>query len=279
MLSHFRNARSIFRHRHRQQKAESEKSHSKEDSRVRDFALVATQRTGSTLLEELLSYADDCYTFPELFSVQQPFHVSNEIRKGGYVQESEVTDFQETVLKIQYGLYRLEKGEDITLGAHLMWNQISDALVERLINRGQKMIFLQRENILAVYRSAKFAREKRLSHVRGDANPDAYGVITYDQIEFGAFLKKIRGFYGRGNALNAKFPSDVITVKYDQLAQNKLDGVNQIRAFLGLAFVEELASDLQKRQSTNVLQGFDNPDDVKAGMLDFGTEYFLEPEY
>ncbi|MGV6804683.1 MAG: sulfotransferase [Ruegeria sp.] len=246
---------------------------------VSDFALVATQRTGSTLLEELLSSADDCHVFPEIFSRQQPFYIPNSVRRRGLISEKDVNDFQEAVLNIKYRLFRIENNDGIVLGAHLMWNQIADTLVERLIASGQKIVFLERSNILAVYRSALFAREKGLSHIRTEAKPISQGKVSYDHDEFKRFSRRILGYYGRREGICQKFPFETMTLHYDQLAKNNFESVNRIRAFLGLPAADTMSSDLKKRQSTDILRGFENPEEVEEGMRALGMEQLLDPEF
>ncbi len=249
------------------------------DAAHRDFAIVATQRTGSTLLEELLSSAEDCYVFPELLAVQQPFHVPRRAIRKGFVAQADVDAFQEALLAIKYGLYRQENDGPVSLGAHLMWNQVSDRLIERLIARGQKMVFLERDNILAIYRSATFAREKGLSHVRGGSKDARADKVAYDHAQFERFQRKISDFYARRASLARKFGQDTITVKYADLARDKKTVVNRIRAFLGLPPEDQISSDLQKRQSANPIDGFSNPDEVRAGLARLGLDHYLQPEY
>jgi len=73
-----------------------------------NFALIATQRTGSTFLEELLSSSDDCYVFPELFSANDPFHIPKKCITKGYLAQRSVDDFQESVLASRYAIYRFK---------------------------------------------------------------------------------------------------------------------------------------------------------------------------
>ena len=244
-----------------------------------DFAIVATQRTGSTLLEELLGSADDCHVFPELLAVQQPFHVPRRAIRKGFVDQQDVDAFQEALLAIKYGLYRRDHGGPVSLGAHLMWNQISDRLVERLIGRGQKMVFLERDNILAIYRSATFAREKGLSHVRDGSNTARTDKVAYDHARFQRFHQRISDFYARRKALAEKFGPETMTIKYADLARDKTTVVNQVRAFLGLPRQDSISSDLQKRQSANPIDGFSNPDEVRTGIARLGLDHYLQPEY
>jgi len=245
-----------------------------------DFVMVSTQRSGSTFLEELLSNGHDCYVFGELFNRNQPFYVPMRAIKRGYISVEDLTAFQLGTLMVKYGLYRMDQpGTEIALGAHLMWNQIADRLLEMTTARGMRVVFLERENLLAVYRSAKFARDVGLSHVRDQAGTPSDDRVTYDHEEFCRFTEKLGRFNRRRSDFCAQHPDATLTVTYAQLVADKLGTVNRIRGFLGLPETELVQSDLKKRQSGDPIDGFANPDDVRSGLCALGLDSFLEPEY
>lgn len=243
-----------------------------------NFALIATQRTGSTFLEELLSSPDDCYVFPELFSANDPFHIPKKCISKGYLAQRSVDDFQESVLASRYAIYRFKNAPEVALGSHLMWNQVSDSLVERLIAGGYKLVLLERENILAIYRSAKFAREKGLSHVRSAGGPRERSKVEFEEPEFERFFAKISAFYSRKKRFASQYQNQAMSVTYRELAHHPVAMANSIRAFLGLEASETIRSDLQKRQSSNPLDGFSNPEHVAQTMERLGLTRFLVPE-
>lgn len=242
------------------------------------FALVATQRTGSTLLEELLSDADDVHVFPELLSREGPHHVPRAAIGRGALDEARLADYQSGLLAVTGALHAEAHPDLSAIGFHLMWNQMPDATLARLAGQAYRFVFLERSNLLCVYRSAKFAREHGLSHVRGDGSRPEDSRTRFDADEFDRFHAKIGGFYARRAAFCDARPGLCVTLRYADLARDPLGSVNAVRTHLGLSPVAAASSTLRKRQSSDPLAGFANPDKAAEALRRRGLDAYLVPE-
>lgn len=200
------------------------------------FVIYTSQRTGSTMLRDVLSQIEGSYCFPELF------------RAFDYVPEW-------LELSVQKGLDKKFLSRD-----YLENNRLG--FLHSLVARSPtKVIHLYRDNMLAVYGAAKQAQKSGKAHIKSGETFHT-GTVQFDSDEFSAFLsrnnKRIQLMKETLNTLGQTY----LSIEYVTLSQ--YEGLASIFNFLDIKVEHIPHSTYIKRNSWDVLQRFSNPYTVRT---------------
>lgn len=247
-----------------------------------NFAIVCTQRTGSTLLTQLLDQQEDVLCNGAVFDAhpgRMPVRWAKDlvlIRELERLRDSAPEDFLSRVFAETLGCRAV--GFKICPGHN-------DAMLDKLlVDSAIAKIVLFRRNVLAVYSSAMIARrsgERRST--APDTVPESRPLVEFDQKKFMRFWERYIAYYRsvfeRLNTLGQVFH----LVDYTEL--NDPRHFSRIINFVGSASTKSVRDTKNRKQnSSDIISRFSNSE-VAAAFLKqyrltgwgYETEAFLDP--
>ena len=214
------------------------------------FAITASQRTGSTLLQSLLNSHKNVLCLGELF------HPNIEARKTAAERYPPITkaesgpDFLETLLERVAEKTAPEKAVQM-VGFRIFYDHATEtawcpSIFDYIANSGMPVIHLRRENLLHRYVSYLLAeRSQAWSSKVGAYDDDKIRVDPGGLIKDVVAQNWINGEFHRRLDANPSFD-----LTYEQLvSQDQARHLTEILDFLNLEHTE-IASDLKKQQTT-----------------------------
>jgi LPS sulfotransferase NodH len=240
----------------------------------RKFCLLATQRTGSTYVRELLDSVPGVTFHGEIFNPQD---LTRRIVNLGF----SMGDRERDPLAFLAEVERLGLGNAPVFGFHLMIGYHPTVLEHVLSSEDYGPILLSRQNKLAQYSSFVIAMTSGAWVARRDIVNGPQAKILFDPNAFAEFIAKDCRKY------------DVVLArlrmsgrKYQSLEYAQIRDHTQIAALLAFMGVEpdRSISDLidrnpYVRQNTpRIIDRFSNPETVLSAMREMGHEDWLGQE-
>lgn len=152
-------------------------------------------------------------------------------------------------------------------GFKLHTDQHPDFLELLLRDPEYTVIVLQRDNILAQYSSGKIAETTGQGNApRGAEIKRAR--VEFNSVKFNRFVESVEENFKKVRALLAESGKKHFELKYAQL--NDQDRLSELVLFLGADPTTELQAGTEKRNSSDILSRFVNPDDARRAIDEMG---------
>ena len=240
------------------------------------FVILAAQRTGSYMLATALDALPGVCCHGELFRKNDKGVDADSAILGGIAPE-----FSDVEYRHRHHKAFLDAVDEATpaqlTGFKLMLRQAPE--VQRsLVDEGvYRIILLDRPNVLALYSSHLIARSTGVGYMqKGDTA--IVSTVEFDASDFRGFWRRYRKKYEEFDAMRqASARCRMIAVEYLDLLRG--DAFRRVLDFLGVEAGGDLADYIgtQKRNSSEILQRFSNPDAVTdclraAGKLEWCRE-------
>lgn len=232
---------------------------------MQPFIIVSKPRSGTNHLVQLLDSHPDIACYGEIFRA--------EYRMTKLIDPSLEPFADLSARAADPGAY-LDRIADLRaadarfLGFKVFPNQMS--AMEKLFSReGILFVRLGRRNLLATFSSNKIARETGQGVARAGEEVKKTR-ISFEDKEFANYLKRQAQQDARTGDLMAGVPGErIFDLDYGDLAD--ADRLDALQAFLG-AEPRPLSSNMQKRNPSDILARFDNPDAVQRYLAAQGLE-------
>ena len=228
------------------------------------FVIVTNQRSGSNMLVSMINSHPDIKCFGELMRITPDWMKRDGYRgalrileKVNHVYRDDVYRFSHPYDFVNAVFSTAAKKNIYGFKQHM--DQNSDFLYSLIKDPGWKILLLQRENKLAQYSSQK------ISQVTGQGNAPRGTKILRTKVEFKE--KEFKNFVKRKekewNVVRQKLESideDYYTIKYTDLNSRSASG--SILEFIGVDSSFQMVPGTEKRNSSDVLSRFSNPENT-----------------
>lgn len=242
---------------------------------VSRFVVLSMPRTGSNMLVSLLDGHPAISCFGELMRKTPQW-----MREQGYrgaLRNLEYVDprFREDAVRFAEprafvdAVIAARAATAETVGCKLMLNQHPAYLAELVDDPCYAKILLHRANPLAVYSSGKIAKATGQGTAR-KGTVVKRAKVPFDKAEFQRFLSSHRRLYSDVRRRLAASGTAHLEVEYLDLIGGH--AVPEIVAFLGADPAQALQPETIKRNPSDLLERFDNPDDVRAALKEMNAE-------
>jgi len=150
--------------------------------------------------------------------------------------------------------------------------------IEHTIGSGRyRLIWLRRENLLAQFSSLELATRtgewRRWKGAQSTGNSEQ-PTMVFDPAEFRAFLSEMAEREAWIGGLIDASPAPCVRVSYETV---KTDAVRtEIGGLLGVGSLNPARIDLEKQNSSRLLERFTNPDDVRRCLADLGRDEWID---
>ena len=230
------------------------------------FAIIGTQRSGTTFLRRSLDDHPDIVCHGELF---RPAHVESfhspalrAAMPGKQDRDAAPVAYLDRLLSFYLAGF---------VGFKLLLAH-SPAVLEEIARRRYRLIVLQRENALAKYSSLMIflAMSDSGDRFRRPANegPDAVKA-TFDGAEFDKYRRGEADRWAAFRAICQRYEPPRCELEYDEMAWG--DGLGMALDFLG-APRRLLDAGIVKQNSADIISRFGNPDNVRDYLNRYGLE-------
>ncbi len=201
------------------------------------FVVISHPRSGSTLLTKLLNSHPNIHMLGEILN-SIPRNTQPELRFPYYIERT-----LDPVSNIERQMNNPKQPNTTSIGSKLLFFQLEDkTIIENLIEKGYKIIYLMRHNLLDRYISSINARNNQTYF----SNPN-YKIE--DKVEFQP--NKFKNFIDSTLELNNEFnikSDSIYHISYTDLVTKKDKKMNEIFNFLGLK--EYTTSTKMRKQNT-----------------------------
>lgn len=239
---------------------------------AKKFVLFAMQRTGSNMAVQGLSSHPSIQCFGELLrknnkdlaGALRVVHNIDPIYKDEAYRFEHTREFIDSV-------YALETKKPI-VGFKLMLQQHPEFMDEILRDPSYSKIVLHRHNIMAVYSSQKIA------HATGQGIVGRFGTVKSAKIDFKenqfmSFWKRHNRFYADLRDTLSEYGEPFLDVEYRSLVTG--EGLSAMFRFLGVDPDVCLQIHTKKRNPSNILKRFNNPEKVKKFLKANDLDHWL----
>lgn len=232
------------------------------------FAIVARPRTGSNHLVSLLDSHPDIRCFGEVF--RPGFKVSAKVHSS--LSEFDDADVRADAPEQLIEGLKTRNSDATAVGFKIFPNHLATSRMA-LCAGVDKIVRIMRENSLAVYSSAQTAKVSGQGALR--VGRDAKRVkVHFDPDDFDRFLRgrdRERRIIRRAVKI---FEADsVFRLKYTDL--NNSTRLAELQTFLSIE-PREMTSDMQKRNPSDILARFDNPEQAAEHIADLGHKEWAD---
>lgn len=237
------------------------------------FVIAALPRTGSNMLVSLLGSHSRIACYGELF--RKELALVKDIRAGILRKNDEYLDIDYRLAspyKYLDDVFSLSDPKVLSCGFKLMLTQSLDLSIELASSDNWKVIFLERENVLACYSSQEIAKVTGQGAAR-IKDKIVKAEVEFDELHFERYLlrrkKLIDKFLASTDTSSEKF----LHLKYTSLTREST--YEDIQSFLGVES-EKIRTYTKKRNSSNIVSRFTNADDVRTYLKAKGVEFWAE---
>lgn len=257
------------------------------------FILLATQRTGSSWVQEMLNSHPDVRVHTELFLAEGTGHPMWEPSHIEFVESyleqnaAGAGRLARSYWRLKY-LRRIFDQSDVrAVGFKFMYDQARhnvEVLPYAALTR-IRVVHLLRRNLLDTVISAKLAQATRLYHLAADDRPAVpwwpserkEAAVRIQPPELLGELNRLQAERRRVQAWLRFSRTPTCEVEYERLAGDK-DAFGPVLEFLGLPAGDtgRLASALQKLRTKSQGDVVENYDEVRAALSGTAYEQFLE---
>lgn len=237
------------------------------------FVILALQRVGSNMLVSALDSHPEIRCHGELFRRKNvrrigPLKVLNQVGDDFKDDEARFADPQEFVERV----FGLDKDVPF-VGFKMMLLQHPEFCKVLIKDSSFKKVLLHRQNILACYSSeliAKVTGQGKALH--GMEIKEAK--VDFDKDRFLNYWIKRKNLYQKTRESLHKAGQAFIDVEYTSLVNGC--GISAVTSFLGAKSDVEPEAKTKKRNPSNVLDRFNNPDDVVSFVAKNKRNYWLQ---
>ena len=238
---------------------------------ARRFCIFAQRRTGSNFLVSLLNSHDEINCFGEIF--RNHF----DIQKKLPLIDEKYTDLHRRLNNISDFLYNIEtKNLDCSSmwGFKVMQNQLGGYFPRLFEFEFDAFIVLRRDNALAQYSSEEIAK------ITGQGVAGRRAVVKkakaiFDEKKFQKFTLKMRKDHKLLMSIISGLSIPILEVEYKSLQEPKIS--EELCHFLDLR-PQKLTSFHQKRNSSNILERFENQVEVYDFLEKIGKQNFAKED-
>lgn len=224
------------------------------------FAIIASERTGSTMLSQALNCQPDVECFGELFSNynKPPFWLESQYKRGLDKRFYSPSERKES--PFEYLDKVLATTVSRFIGFKIMLVQHPLVLDMLVTDKSWQVIRLYRENLLAVYGASLVAKATKQAHVFIGQEAKTAKVVFVAK-DFEAFYKAEQRRQKQFHERLHRACKSYLCVEYLDLVSES--GLSQIGRYLDIERASEIRPTLQKRHGWNVLERFLNDTEVE----------------
>ncbi len=234
------------------------------------FVIVASPRTGSSHLADLLNHQADILCNGEVFHPRRAFvswpNVDKKLRKSLTAQrDRDPVAFLKCIFDENFGKSHV--------GFKIFSNH-NDEVINIVINdKNTLKIILYRSNVLAIYSSAYLARQSGKWDIRKEGKKEEIDKALFERGKFIKFYNKYVGFYRSvlGEISSKSQPFQI--VRYEEINDPSVFAalVSSIGADAANVRIESAHT---KQNPANILSRFSNPEEVGAFLSEFHLEHW-----
>ena len=229
---------------------------------MKRFVILASERTGSTMLCQSLDMQQKVRCFGELFNrvetaptwLKRDYDAGlNKQYLGSAYRRKHWNQFIQELSEPYLSDYRW-------FGFKLMLTQHNDVLNGIMNDSDWEIVRLYRKNLLAVYGASKVAKATGQAHVlRGQTKLTAR--VKFDPQEFAQYIDNYRKVSDRVTEQLFDCGRSFMTIEYLDFSGNQ--AIAKTFRYLGLKMPTRFTPPLEKRHGWNILERFENPLDVE----------------
>jgi LPS sulfotransferase NodH len=245
------------------------------------FVIITNQRSGSNMLVSMLNSHPEIMCYGELFRVTPDW-----MKREGYQGALSVLDevdpkFKDDNYRFSHpekfvkAVFNLDRGPKLC-GFKLHLHQHPEYIARLIKEQEWRIVVLQRDNKLAQYSSHKIAKATGQGIAkRGELIKRAK--VEFIPNEFARFLSKENKKWDDVYEKLNKSVRQYVSVSYTDLVTKA--HLKQMLAYLDVPTSFNLESQTNKRNSSNILSRFTNPDIVKKEMLALSRNAWLQEKF
>ncbi|MEM8845384.1 MAG: hypothetical protein AAGB35_10140 [Pseudomonadota bacterium] len=231
------------------------------DNFQQKFVVITYERTGSTMLCQSLHRLPEVTCFGELFNrfnkvpwwLEQSFENGLEQRfLGRPVRDQHPVAFLNAILDVHRN--------DSFFGFKLMLDHDPNIMKLVIDSPEWKVVRLYRQNLLSVYGSSLVAKATKKSHFTPEQEL-RHAKVTFCPRAFDQFRMSIEKRQALTHEMLHAAGKSYFCLEYKDLVSDS--GLHIVASHLGISSSVELQPVLVKRHSWDVLERFENPDDVR----------------
>jgi LPS sulfotransferase NodH len=237
------------------------------------FVIIAQQRTGSNMLVSALDSHPGVRCLGELFrmgkkpdrGVGLAISMLDEIYQDESYQVDHWRDYLDAVVETA--------GPVAAVGFKIMLNQNRNVMQSLVEDPGYRKIFLNRENVLAVYSSHKIAKETGQG-AAGLAMQVKKARVAFDPEEFEKFSARYLRHYHEAEQVLNDSGQDFYKTTYSYITTPQ--GIDAVLGYIGVDCKQGWNVGTQKRNSPVLTERFNNPQVVRDYMSGMGRLDWLQ---
>lgn len=227
----------------------------------RKFVILSMPRSGTGFVYTALDSHPDVVCHGELFMPKRVGALSGKLKKNRKSFRGELTKEYRNRSPVEFLNTVLEYDPDVDFaGFKLFFPQNEEALRHVIHSRDYSKIVLRRDNLLAMYSSARTAQAGGQGKVQVGQEVKRVK-IRFDESDFYTFKARHDKYTGLGRRLLQDSGADFLDVEYTEFSDaGKFD---EIFRFLGAAPMRRLSPAVAKRNPSDILARFENPEEVR----------------
>jgi len=237
------------------------------------FVIIASHRTGSTMLVSALKSHTRVQCYGELFNIKKNFHKGT--LKKVITQDERYNDKSYLMCHWRDFLYTVYKasGQVDAVGFKLMLNQHDEARHALIADSLYRKILLKRENVLAVYSSNKIAKETGQGSA-GRRDEVKKAQVMFIPEEFEKYCAKYEHMYQLAEDELLSRGQRFHKVTYADIC--KPEGIDNVLEFICVDKSLPWEASTKKRNSPLLAERFSNPEEVIGYMENLGKSHWLQ---
>ena len=231
------------------------------------FIIVATPRTGSTLLGDLLNSHSDIFCDNELYNPHQicRYGFNEDDINGLKYRNSQPIKFWNEFFFSEFAEKQKAIGFNFMIGHNYK-------ILEQILKKKEfKIIFLTRDNKLAQYSSHKMALSTQCWSIEKEQDINQNNNTMFDFRQFEHWLHETMTYEVLFGKMLELLKLDYIYIEFKQLLQH--DAHRAICNYLDVKFMP-LKTSLRKQNKNQIIDRFQNQNDVREYLKLIGNEHW-----
>jgi len=231
------------------------------------FIIVATPRTGSTLLGDMLNSHNDIFCDNELYNPHQicRYGFNEDDINGLKYRNSQPIRFWNEFFFSEFAEKQKAIGFNFMLGHNYK-------ILEQIFKKKElKIIFLTRDNKLAQYSSHKMALSTQCWSIKNGQDINQNYNTMFDFRQFEHWLHEKMTYEVLFGKMLELLKLDYIYIEFKQLLQH--DAHRAICNYLDVKFMP-LKTSLRKQNKNQIIDRFQNQNDVREYLKLIGNEHW-----
>jgi hypothetical protein len=238
--------------------------------------MLTLQRSGSDMLRSVLDAHPEVTCFGELM-LKTPRDMSQQGYRGTLrILERVDPKFRRDSVRFAHPRAFVDEvmaklATTPVAGFKLMLNQHPQFMRELIGDPTYTKIFLYRANHLASYSSHKIAKAtgQGAASIRMKVKR---AKVTFFKGEFRRFVNRRERLLTSARGQLAKTGENYLEIEYLELVNG--DGISDVLNFLGVDPTYEVKARTLRRNPSNLLERFNNPEEVQKALTDMGIEHW-----